>query len=818
MSRTMEPPRETLPARYDPAAIEGKWQRAWEEQGIYAARDESGKPKYYALLEFPYPSGDGLHVGHLRPYTGMDVVARKRRMQGYEVLFPMGWDAFGLPAENYAIKTGVHPAITTRKNIANFKRQMQAAAFSFDWSREVDTTDPAYYRWTQWIFLRFLEHGLAYKARSTINWCPKDKIGLANEEVVGGACERCGTPVVQKEKEQWMLRITAYADKLLAGLAGVDYLPRIKAQQEHWIGRKEGIEITYPIEGRDETVTVFTTRPDTNFGATFVALSPGNPLAAAIATPEQAGAVAAYVAAARAKKADARLAPSTEKTGVFTGAYAINHLTGRRMPVWVSDFVLDGVGTGALVGVPGHDVRDFEFAQAFGIDIVRVVVGEDGDEGPVTRVGQVQEEAGSMVNSGFLDGKDIHAATELMMDHIEEQGWGKRTVAYHLQDWVFSRQRYWGEPIPVISCGACGFVPVPDDQLPVELPPVEEYQPRDDGESPLASVEEWVNVPCPRCGGPAKRETDVMPGWAGSSWYFLRYTDPRNDQVFAAPDKLARWMPVDWYNGGMEHVTLHLLYSRFWHLFMHDLGLVPMSEPYRKRTAHGMIIAPDGRKMSKSLGNVINPDDVIAEYGADTLRTYEMFIGPFDQTTPWNPRSIEGVYRFLSRVHAIAEAGKVSATAQDDALLRAAKRAARKVGDDIETMAFNTAVSALMIFLNEAAKAEAVPQEAWESFLKALAPFAPHLAEELWTRLGREGSIHRAPWPEISEGEVAAETATVAVQVSGKTRGSVTVPAGASQAEVEAAARADARIGALLGAGEPARVIYVPGRIINFVV
>jgi leucyl-tRNA synthetase len=668
------------------------------------------------------------------------------------------------------------------------------------------------------MFIKFFEAGLAYKSKLTINWCPKDKIGLANEEVVGGMCERCGTVVVQKEKEQWLIKITAYADKLLKGLKGLDFLPEITKQQEHWIGRKEGIEITYPIEGHDETVTVFTTRPDTNFGATFVALAPSNPLAKRIATKEQAKAVAAYAKKALAKKADVRTAPTKEKTGVFTGAYAINHLTGRKMPIYISDFVLDGVGTGALVGVPGHDLRDFEFAQAFNLDIIRVVVGVDGDTSKITRPEQVQEEAGTMINSGFLDGKDIHAATKLIMDHIVKQGWGKKTVSYHLRDWVFSRQRYWGEPIPMINCADCGWLPVPDDQLPVKLPKVEKYEPRDDGESPLASMEKWVKARCPKCHAWAQRETDVMPNWAGSSWYFLRYVDPNNSKQFASPKKLARWMPVDWYNGGMEHVTLHLLYARFWNHFLFDQGYVPESEPFKKRTAHGMILAADGSKMSKSKGNVVSPDAVIERFGVDALRVYEFFIGPFDQATSWDPKGLEGSHRFLSRVWAYADKVRPGKKAGDEAIIRAAKKAARKVSDDIESMSFNTAIAALMIFMNEATKYESVPQAAWEIFLKALAPFAPHLAEELWVKLGKKGTIHLAPWPEVKDADIAEDTVRIAVQVMGKTREEIEVVAGATQKAVEKAALASPRVQSFLEGKTPKRVIYVPGRIINFVV
>lgn len=809
----MTPEERPARIRYAPSEIEAKWQAAWG--GWVTSKSE--KPKYYALFEFPYPSGDGLHVGHLRPYTGMDVIARKRRLEGYSVLFPVGWDAFGLPAERYAIKTGIHPAIVTKQNIANFTRQMKAMGYSFDWGREINTTDPSYYRWTQWMFIKFFEAGLAYKTKTTINWCPNDKIGLANEEVVAGCCERCGAEVVRMEKEQWMIRITAYAQQLLDGLEGLDFPEEIKASQRHWIGRKEGIEITYPVEGTDEKVTVFTTRPDTNFGATFVVLSPGNPLAKSITTPEQRSEVDAYILKTNGLSTQERVAAGRKKTGAFTGRYATNHLTGKQMPIWVSDFVLDEVGTGALVGVPGHDLRDFEFAKEFGLDVVRVVVGPDGDVSDITSPEQVQEAEGTMVNSDFLNGTEIREAILLMMDRIESEGWGKRTVSYRLRDWVFSRQRYWGEPIPLVHCGSCGYVPVPDADLPVVLPPVERYEPRDDGESPLASVAEWVNVSCPKCGGEAKRETDVMPNWAGSSWYFLRYVDPQNDEEFASRENLEHWMPVDWYNGGMEHVTLHLLYARFWNRFLFDQGYVPFAEPFKKRTAHGMILAFDGTKMSKSKGNVVTPDSVIERYGVDTLRVYEMFIGPFGQATTWNPQSIEGVHRFLSRVHAVAHEKEISASVENSALVRAAKRTAKKVGEDIETMAFNTAISALMIFSNEAVKAEAIPQEAWEVFLLALSPFAPHLAEELWAKLGKSSLISEASWPAVSASDVAEDTVRVTVQVNGKTYASIEVASAATEEEVSAAARSVEKVALRLGGEAPTRVIYVPGRIINFV-
>lgn len=796
MPFTMTSPEKPKPTRYRPADIEAKWQASWAQQGLYRAADEGEGEKFYALVEFPYPSGDGLHVGHVRSYTAMDAVARKRRMQGYRVLFPIGWDAFGLPAEGYAIKTGIHPAITTKRNADTYRQQMKDMGFSFDWDREVDTTDPAYYRWTQWMFIKFFEAGLAYKAKAFINWCPKDLVGLANEEVIAGCCERCGTPVVQKEKDQWMIRITEYAEKLLAGLDDTEFLPEIRQQQEHWIGKSQGAEITFALSSGDE-LTVFTTRPDTIFGVTYVVLAPEHPLVTKLKA--QAGneqTIDAYVGAA-AKKSERDRAIEAGKSGVsIEGVTAKHPITGDELPVWIADYVLASYGTGAVMAVPAHDERDAAFAVEHNLPNIEVI-----------------DANGILVSSGNFTGKDAQAA---MTDLVRAAGGTQRT-RYKLRDWVFSRQRYWGEPIPMIHCTKCDWQPVPDDQLPVKLPEVERYEPGKDGESPLASIEEWINVPCPKCAGPARRETDVMPNWAGSSWYFLRYVDPRNDEAFASKELLAAWMPVDWYNGGMEHVTLHLLYSRFWNRFLYDQGYVPFAEPYKRRTAQGMVLGPGGKKMSKSKGNVINPDSVVKSHGADTLRTYEMFMGPFDQAIPWDPQSIEGVYRFLARVHAIDAEGKVTKDAEGADLLRAAKKAARKVSDDIETMSFNTAVSALMVWTNEATKAERVPQEAWELFLRALAPFAPHLADELWSRLGHTTSVHAASWPEIADGDIKEDTVRIAVQVSGKTRDEIEVAAGATQEEVVLAARASERIKGFLGEATEVRIVYVPGRIINFV-
>ena len=807
---------------YDHKKIEKKWQRIWNSQGTYKAK-ETGKEKFYALIEFPYPSGDGLHVGHPRPYIGMDIIARKRRMEGYNVLYPIGWDAFGLPTENYAIKTGIHPTVVTRTNTRNFKRQIQMLAISFDWSREINTTDPKYYKWTQWIFLRFLKHGLAYKKKMPINWCLSCKIGLANEEVVDGRCERCGGPTEKREKEQWMLAITKYADRLDKDLDTVDYLPRIKLQQRNWIGRSEGIEITYPIDGQDESVTVYTTRPDTNFGATFVVAAPDSDFVHRNLGrfPNSAG-VRIYAESAKGKTELERIADGRKKTGVATGWFAKNHLTDRKMPVYVGDFVLGHVGTGVVVGVPGHDLRDFEFAQVMGADIVRVVVGPDGDRSDITRPEQVQEEKGAMVNSGFLDGLDIHEATRRIMDHIESKGWGKRVTNYKLRDWVFSRQRYWGEPIPVVHCAKCGIVPVPEKDLPVKLPNVPNYKPTETGESPLAAVTSWVNTKCPACKGPAKRETDTMPNWAGSSWYYLAYA--MHSRLFPQSKvkgqwskvKLEAWLPVDWYNGGMEHTTLHLLYSRFWHKFLYDLKLVPTPEPYAKRTSHGLILAEGGEKMSKSKGNVVNPDKIVALYGADTLRVYEMFMGPFDQAISWSTDSMVGVRRFLERIYRLAE-GVNSTQAADkdtDPLLH---QTIKKVTDDIEGMRFNTAVSSLMILLNGLEKRESVPKIVFETFLKLLAPFAPHIAEELWARLGKKRSVHKETWPTYDPAAIERSGATIVVQVDGKVRARFEAAKGLSKDALMAQASVLPDVKKWLDGRTVATVIVVPDRLLNIV-
>ncbi|OGE90068.1 MAG: hypothetical protein A3E29_03090 [Candidatus Doudnabacteria bacterium RIFCSPHIGHO2_12_FULL_48_16] len=991
---------------FDHKAIEKRWQEQWEKDRIYLATDDAGKPKKLILVEFPYPSGEGLHMGHLRPFLAGDIYSRYWRMNGYNVMYPMGWDAFGLPAENFAIKNKLHPAVSTAKNVANAKRQLQSWGTGFDWSREVNTSDPEYYKWTQWIFLQFFKAGLAYEATGLINWCPKDKTGLANEEVVNGCCERCGTPVEKKELRQWYLKITAYAEKLLNGLKTLNWPDQVKIQQENWIGRKEGINISYEIETKrnyvilhgwdsnskdpkyaaikkeiektgavcalpdlpstskpteaeqvefvlknirfDENtilygkslggvvamkvleklknpiaglvlagsfvgpdglqgeypfinsfrwefdfekirrnagfikilsdlkdhavkptqgkilheklggeltetiavkshfgaehepavieallpkVTVFTTRPDTNFGATFVVIGPEhrllnqrNPLNISEKYWKE---IQQYQQKVASESDMDRVAEGRKKTGVFTGLYCINNLNGYRMPLYVADYVLGHVGTGAVVGVPGHDKRDFEFAQIFNIPIVRVVQKDRNDSGPITSLEQVQEDEGTMINSDFLNGLDIHQATVKIMDHMEMKGYGKRVVNYKLRDWVFSRQRYWGEPIPLIHCdppaGGCGVVPVPDEELPLKLPEVKDYEPTGTGESPLAAIDSWVNTKCPKCGGKARRETNTMPQWAGSSWYWLRYSDPHNDKEFAAKQKLKYWQPVDMYFGGMEHTTLHLLYSRFWNQFLFDQSLVTESEPYLRRVPHGLILGPDGEKMSKSRGNVVNPDDVVAEFGADVLRMCEPFLGPHEASVPWSDKGIIGIKRFLDKVWRLSfvfaseakqsqEIATPTSSARNDNSIH---KLIKKISSDIENFKFNTAIAAFMEFLNENKE---LSQADWEKFLILLAPFAPHVTEELWHQLGHKDSVHRKSWPKFDEKLVKAETVTVVVQVLGRLRASLELPAGTSQAEVKVKAMADANVKKHLEGKQVVKEIFVPDKLINFVV
>ncbi len=791
--------------KYDHQAVEKKWQERWEGewQELSMADDESAKPKCYLLIEFPYPSGEGLHLGHPRSYVAMDIIARKRRMEGDNVLYPIGWDAFGLPAESYAVKTGQHPRVTTQKSIAVFRRQLKSLGLSFDWSREVNTSEPGYYRWTQWLFLQFFKHGLAYKARLPINWCPACKIGLANEEAVSGACERCAGPVEKREKEQWMLAITKYADQLLEGLKEVDYPLPAKIQQENWIGRSEGVEIEFAVTDSSLVIPVFTTRPDTLFGATYLVLAPEHPLVFQITTPEQKAAVTDYAARAQKKTDLERGAEGRDKTGVPSGAWAMNPANQKTIPIWIADYVLPHYGTGAIMAVPAHDQRDFEFAKKYNLLIQEVVRG-----GELPYLGD-----GVMVNSGEFNGQSNLEAGPAIARVVS----GKSKVQYHLRDWVFSRQRYWGEPIPIIHCQKCGLTPVPEAELPVLLPEVENFQPTKTGESPLEAAIEWIKVGCPRCGGPAKRETDVMPSWAGSSWYFLRYLDPHNDQEFAGSAKLKYWLPVDWYNGGMEHTTLHLLYSRFWNHFFYDLGLVPVREPYKKRTSHGLILAADGEKMSKSRGNVINPDEIVQQYGADTLRCYEMFLGPFNQAAPWQPEGVVGVRRFLERVVDLA-ANKVGVQNQSDSESeRVIHQTVKKVTADIEAMKFNTAISQLMICVNVLARAEKIPQGLFEIFLKIFFPFAPHLAEELWEKLGHQESVSKESWPEFDPRLVEEKEIDLVVQVNGRVRDRISVPTNLARNKLEERALASPKIQAFIKGQKIKKIIVARGQLVNLV-
>jgi leucyl-tRNA synthetase len=815
---------------YDFAVIEKKWQARWEAEGTFRAEDASAKPKFYCLVEFPYPSGDGLHVGHPRSYTALDILARKRRMQGYNVLFPMGFDSFGLPSENYAIKTGIHPSIITRRNVARFTEQLKGLGFSFDWDRAFSTTDPEYYRWTQWIFLKLFEKGLAYKAKMPINWCLSCKIGLANEEVVDGACERCGGAVEKRDIEQWMLRITAYADRLIADLDTVDFLAKIKVQQTNWIGRSEGANVDFRMAAGEGTIRVYTTRPDTLFGATYMVLAPEHELVERIATPAQRDAVDAYRRDTARRSDLERTEAADEKTGVFTGAYAVNPVNGERIPVWIADYVLAGYGTGAIMAVPAHDVRDFAFATKFGLPI-RCIIRPDEKAAAAAQVSVADVLAGRAcwpgegvsINSAnqdglALDGLGVAAAFSRTVAWLEARGIGQGAVNYKLRDWVFSRQRYWGEPIPMVHCPECGWVPLAENDLPLLLPEVARYEPTDNGESPLAAIKDWVETTCPKCGKPARRETDTMPNWAGSSWYFLRYCDPANGRAFADPAKLDYWMPVDWYNGGMEHTTLHLLYSRFWNKFLFDCGLVPSPEPYRKRTSHGMVLGEGGEKMSKSRGNVINPDDVVRNHGADVFRMYEMFIGPFDQAAAWDTKGIVGLDRFLRKVWRMVAEGEIVDAPLDPDSRRLLHQTVKKVGDDIESLDLNTAVSQMMICANELAKIERLPREAAEAFTRILAPFAPHLAEELWAILGHADGIARAPWPAFDPACLVVAEVEIVVQVLGKPKARIRIPADADQEAMAKLALADPEVAAAI-AGKPVKkVVAVPGRLVNIVV
>ncbi|MBP5153906.1 MAG: leucine--tRNA ligase [Lachnospiraceae bacterium] len=797
---------------YDPQTIEPRWQKIWDEEKAFTATDDYSKPKYYALVEFPYPSGQGLHVGHPRPYTALDIVARKRRLEGYNVLYPMGWDAFGLPTENYAIKNHIHPRIVTQRNVARFTAQLKALGYSFDWDREINTTDPGYYHWTQWIFLQLFKKGLAYKAEMPINWCTNCKVGLANEEVVNGVCERCGGEVVRKVKSQWMLKITEYADKLLEGLDHVDYIERVKTSQRNWIGRSTGAEVDFALENTGDSLRVFTTRPDTLFGATYMVVSPEHPViekyAGRIRNLEE---VRAYQEAAARKSDFERAELAKEKTGVcLEGLRAINPVTGASIPLWVSDYVLMSYGTGAIMAVPAHDERDWEFAKKFGLPIVEVVAGGNVEEAAFTDTA-----SGKLVNSGFLNGLDVADAKKTIIAWLSANGLGKEKVNFKLRDWVFSRQRYWGEPIPIVKCETCGYVALPESELPLLLPEVDSYMPTDTGESPLSAMTDWVSTTCPCCGGPAARETDTMPQWAGSSWYFLRYLDPHNDKELASREALAYWMPVDWYNGGMEHTTLHLLYSRFWHHFLYDEGVVPCPEPYQKRTSHGMILGENGEKMSKSRGNVINPDDIVREFGADTLRTYEMFIGAFDLSASWSTEGVRGCRKFLERVWKLQEI-LTEEEGYSAALETKMHQTVRKVSQDFEAMKFNTAIAAMMTAVNEFYRVGKVTRGEFGTLLRLLDPVAPHICEELWQACGFEGRLYRQTWPTYEEEKTKEKTVEIALQMNGKIRGTLEIPADLPREEVLTAAKK--ALAARLEGLTVVKEIYVPGRIVNLVV
>ncbi len=798
---------------YNHREVETKWQDIWDKEKAFATSTDYSKPKYYALVEFPYPSGQGLHVGHPRPYTALDIVARKRRMQGYNVLYPMGWDAFGLPTENYAIKNHIHPKIVTRNNVARFKNQLHSLGYSFDWDREINTTDPKYYKWTQWIFLKLFKAGLAYKTEMPINWCTSCKVGLANEEVVNGVCERCGSEVVRKVKSQWMLKITAYAEKLIEGLDTVDYIERVKVSQKNWIGKSTGAEVDFVLKDKEDKLTVYTTRPDTLFGVTYMVMSPEHPFIDKYKDSiKNWDDVVAYREMAAKKSDFERTEIAKDKTGVMLdGLTAVNPVNGKEIPVWISDYVLMTYGTGAIMAVPAHDERDWEFAKKFNMPIIEVVAGSpvDVNEAVFTDVA-----TGTLVNSEFLNGLSVADAKKKIIEFLTEKGIGHEKTNYKLRDWVFSRQRYWGEPIPIVKCEKCGYVPLPESELPLELPDVESYMPTDNGESPLAHMTDWVNTTCPCCGGPAKRETDTMPQWAGSSWYFLRYTDPTNEYALASPEALKYWMPVDWYNGGMEHTTLHLLYSRFWHRFLYDEGVVPCPEPYQKRTSHGMILGSNGEKMSKSRGNVVNPDDIVREYGADTLRTYEMFIGAFDLSASWSEDGVKGCRRFLERVW------KLQDILTDDEGYSAdmetkMHQTIKKVSSDFESLKYNTAIAAMMSLINDFYKKNAVTRGEFKTLLTLLNPVAPHITEELWQANGFDGRLYQTSWPEYDEEKTVESTIELAVQINGKMKGTLKVSKDEQKDNILAMAKE------MLGdklTGTIVKEIYVPGRIVNIVV
>ena len=799
---------------YNPKEIEQKWQKIWDDEKAFAASDDYSKPKYYALVEFPYPSGQGLHVGHPRPYTALDIVARKRRMEGYNVLYPMGWDAFGLPTENYAIKNHIHPKIVTKNNVHRFKEQLHSLGYSFDWDREINTTDPEYYKWTQWIFLKLFKAGLAYKAEMPINWCTSCKVGLANEEVVNGHCERCGAEVIRKVKSQWMLKITEYADKLLEGLDHVDYIERVKVSQKNWIGRSTGAEVDFPIAGKEDKLRIYTTRPDTLFGVTYMVISPEHPYIEKFASEtKNQDEVKAYQEQAARKSDFERSELAKEKTGVkIDGLTAVNPVNGKEIPIWVSDYVLMSYGTGAIMAVPAHDERDWEFAKKFNMPIIQVV---ESSEGPVdvNEAAFVDVATGKLVNSGFLNGMEVAEAKKAIIEYLEKENIGTQKTNYKLRDWVFSRQRYWGEPIPIVHCDKCGYVPLPEDQLPLELPDVESYMPTDNGESPLAAMRSWVETTCPCCGGPAERETDTMPQWAGSSWYFLRYTDPHNTEALASPEALKYWMPVDWYNGGMEHTTLHLLYSRFWHRFLYDEKVVPCPEPYQKRTSHGMILGENGEKMSKSRGNVVNPDDIVNEFGADTLRTYEMFIGAFELSAAWSNEGVKGCRRFLERVWKLQEIVTDEAGYSKELETRM-HQTIKKVSSDFETLKYNTAIAAMMSLINDFYKAGKVTRDEFKTLLILLNPVAPHMTEELWQIMNYGGRLYQTSWPTYEEAKTVESEVEIAVQVNGKVRATIKIAADISKEDAIAAGKAAV---ADKLTGQIVKEIYVPGRLVNIV-
>lgn len=799
---------------YNHKTVEKAWQKVWDEEKAFEVGTDYTKPKFYALVEFPYPSGQGLHVGHPRPYTALDIVARKRRMQGYNVLYPMGWDAFGLPTENYAIKNKIHPKIVTKNNVARFKEQLHSLGYSFDWEREINTTDPDYYKWTQWIFLKLFKAGLAYKKEMPINWCTECKVGLANEEVVNGACERCGAPVVRKVKSEWMLKITEYADKLIDDLDSVDYIEKVKVSQKNWIGRSEGGEVDFSIKDKEDKLRIYTTRPDTLFGATYMVVSPEHPIIDKYKDEiKNFDALMEYREQASRKSDFERTELAKDKTGVcIDGLTAINPVNGKEIPIWISDYVLMSYGTGAIMAVPAHDDRDWEFAKKFNLPMIQVVAGKDG-EVDINEAAFTDVATGVLINSDFLNGLEVKDAKIKMVEYLEEKGIGHRKVNFKLRDWVFSRQRYWGEPIPIIECEKCGYVPVDESELPLELPEVESYMPTDSGESPLAAMTDWVNVKCPCCGGPAKRETDTMPQWAGSSWYFLRYTDPKNSEALASKEALNYWLPVDWYNGGMEHTTLHLLYSRFWHKFLYDNGIVPTKEPYQKRTSHGMILGENGEKMSKSRGNVVNPDDIVREYGADTLRTYEMFIGAFDLSASWSEDGVKGCRRFLERVWKLQDIMTDDMGYSKDMETKL-HQTIKKVSYDFENLKYNTAIAAMMALINDFYKKNSVTKGEFKTLITLLNPVAPHITEELWKIMDFGGRVYQTTWPEYDEAKTVESTVEIAVQINGKTKATVMINKDSDKASVITKAKeeiADKLTGNIV------KEIYVPGRIVNIV-